>query len=74
MFKLVAFLFVIMNPSDPPVHAMTYNQNSFPSEEECRGFLDTDAGKAAAGSIAMMAHGHGLAVKFACVEAKDNSI
>ena len=74
MFKLVAFLFVIMNPNDPPVHAMTYNQNPFPSEEECRAFLDTDAGKAASGAIAMMAHGRGLAVKFACVEAKDNSI
>lgn len=74
MFKLVAFLFVIMNPNDSPVHAMTYNQSSFPSEEECRGFLDTEAGRAASGSIAMMAHGHGLAVKFACIEAKDNSI
>jgi hypothetical protein len=74
MFKLVAFLFVIMNPADPPVHAMTYNANAFPTEEECRGFLETPAGKAAAGSIAMMAHGHGLAVRFTCIEAKDNSI
>jgi hypothetical protein len=74
MFKLVAFLFVIMNPADPPVHAMTYNQNTFPTEAECRAFLDTDVGKAAAGSIAMMAQGHGLAVRFTCIEAKDNSI
>jgi len=74
MFKLVAFLFVIMNPADPPVHAMTYNQNTFASEAECRSFLDTDAGKAAVGSIAMMAHGHGLAARFVCVEAKDNTI
>jgi hypothetical protein len=74
MFKLVAFLFVIMSPNDPPVHAMTYNKSAFPTEEECRGFLETPAGKAASGSIAMMAHGHGLAVKFTCIESKDNSI
>lgn len=74
MFKLVAFLFLIMNPNDPPVHAMTYNQSSFPTEEECRAFLDTNDGKAAAGAIATMAHGHGLAVRFACIEAKDNTI
>lgn len=75
MFKLVIGLFMATAaPGDPPVHIMAYNQSSFPTEEECRGFLDTDEGKAAAGSIIMMAHGRGLAVKFSCIEAKDNTI
>jgi hypothetical protein len=74
MFKLVAFLFLIMNPNGPPVSAMTYNESGFASEQECMAFLETDAGKAASGAIAVMAHGHGLAVKLACIEAKDNTI
>jgi hypothetical protein len=73
MFKLVAFLFLITAPEEP-VHAMTYNQAAFPSEESCREFLDTDAGKAASGSIKMMGFGQGLLVKFSCIEAKDNTI
>jgi hypothetical protein len=73
MFKLVAFLFLITAPEEP-VHAMTYNANTFPSEEVCREFLETDAGKAAVGSIKMMGLGQGLLVKFTCIEAKDNSI
>ena len=73
MFKLVAFLFLVSAPEEP-VHAMTYNQNAFPSEEVCREFLDTNDGKAAAGAMKMMAAGNGLIVKFACLEAKDNSI
>lgn len=73
MFKLVAFLFLITAP-EQPVHAMTYNQSAFPSEEACRQFLDTDDGKSVSGSIKMMGFGQGLMVKFACIEAKDNSI
>jgi hypothetical protein len=73
MFKLVAFLFLVTGPEEP-VHAMTYNQNTFPSETACREFLDTDEGKAAQGSIRMMGYGQGLLVKFACLEAKDNTI
>jgi hypothetical protein len=73
MFKLVAFLFLITAPEEP-VHAMTYNQSAFPSEEACRGFLETDDGKATSGSIKMMGYGQGLLVKFACLEAKDNTI
>jgi hypothetical protein len=73
MFKLVAFLFLITAP-DQPVHAMTYNQSAFPTEEVCKAFLDTDDGKAASGSMKMMGYGHGLLVKFACIEAEDNTI
>ena len=73
MFKLVAFLFLVSSP-EQPIHAMTYNQSAFPSEAECRGFLDTDDGKAVSGSLKMMGYGQGLLVKFACIEAKDNTI
>ena len=73
MFKLVAFLFLVSSP-EQPIHAMTYNQSAFPSEAECREFLDTDDGKAVSGSLKMMGYGQGLLVKFACVEAKDNTI
>jgi hypothetical protein len=73
MFKLVAFLFLVTAP-EQPVHAMTFNQSAFPSEEACKAFLDTDDGKAASGSMKMMGYGQGLLVKFACIEAKDNTI
>ena len=72
-FKLVAFLFLISSPEEP-VHAMTYNQSAFPTEAACREFLDTDDGKAVSGSLKMMGYGQGLLVKFACIEAKDNTI
>lgn len=73
MFKLVAFLFLINSPEEP-VHALTYNHSAFPTEEACKSFLDTDDGKAVSGAIKMMGYGQGLLVKFACIEAKDNSI
>jgi hypothetical protein len=53
---------------------MTYNQTAFPSEAACTEFLETPDGKAAQGSIRMMGFGQGLMVKFACLEAKDNTI
>lgn len=73
VFKLVAFLFLATAPEDP-VHAMAYSQSAFPSEYECRGFLETDDGKAYAGSIKMVGLGNGLLVKFACIEAKDSTV
>lgn len=73
MFKLVAFLFLAANPSEP-IGQMTYNQAVFPSEEVCAAFVETDVGKAAVGSIQTMAQGRSLAVKFACVKAEDNTI
>jgi hypothetical protein len=75
MFKLIVGLFLASAaPGDPPAHVMTYNQSAFPSEEACREFFSSDEGKAVAGSLQMMASGNGLVAKFACVEAKDNSI
>jgi hypothetical protein len=73
MFKLVAFLFLITAPEEP-VHAMTYNQSAFPTEEACQAYLETTDGKAVIGTINMMGHMRGMIVKFACLEAKDNSI
>jgi hypothetical protein len=73
MFKLVAFLFLVTAPEEP-VHAMTYNQSAFPSEQACTEFLETDDGKAVLGVITMMGQMRGMTVKFACLEAKDNTI
>ena len=73
MFKLVAFLFLV-NAPDEPRHAMTYSQSAFPTEEACREFLDTDDGRAYSGATKMVGLGNGLLVKFACIEAKDNTI
>jgi hypothetical protein len=75
MFKLIVGLFLASAaPSDPPAHVMTYNQSAFPTEEVCREFISTDEGRVFAGTIQMMASGHGLIAKFACIEAKDNTI
>ena len=74
MFKLVAFLFLATAPEGEPVHAMTYNQSAFPTEESCKAFLETDAGKAASDSIKMMGYGQRLLVKFACIKSEDNTI
>ena len=72
MFKLVAFLFLAANPD--PVGSMTYNEPPFASEELCTTFMESDEGKAATGLIERAANARSLAVKFACVEAKDNTI
>lgn len=74
MFKLVIGLFLMSAPSSDPAHVMVYNKTAFPTEASCKSFFDTDEGKEAVGAITMMAHGQGLFVKFACMEAKDNSM
>jgi hypothetical protein len=75
MFKLIIGLFLATAaPNDPPRHVMGYSQSLFPSEEACREFISTDEGKTFAGAMQMMANGHGLIAKFACVAAEDNSI
>lgn len=73
MFKLVAFLFLAANPSEP-IGQITYNQTNFPTTEACRAFVETDAGKAATGAIEMIARHRSLDVKYACVKAEDNTI
>jgi hypothetical protein len=75
MWKLIVGLFLASAaPGDPPVHVMTYNQSDFLSEAVCREFITTDEGRVVAGTLQMMASGHGLVAKFGCVEAKDNTI
>lgn len=76
MFKLIAALFLVTNGTvaDQPAHVMTYNHSAFDTEESCMEFIGTDEGRMATTAIGLSAQGHGVAVKFACVEAKDNTI
>ena len=74
MFKLVALLFLVTSP-EQPVHAMTYNQSSFPTKEACEEFfVEDDDGRIFSRSMKMMAMTSGLVVKLTCLEAKDNTI
>lgn len=76
MFKLIAALFVITNgvPEDQPTHVMAYNHSTFETQESCMEFLGTDVGRVAVAAITMSARSQGVAVKFACVKAEDNTI
>lgn len=76
MFKLIAALFVVTNgaPAEHPAHIMTYNHATFETEESCKGYLDTNDGKAAVTAIGLAAISRGIAVKFSCVQAEDNTI
>jgi hypothetical protein len=76
MFKLIAALFVVTNgvPAEQPAHVMNFNHSAFETEESCTEFLGTDDGRASVFAISMAARSQGVAVKFACVAAKDNTI
>lgn len=76
MFKLIIALFVVSNgaPAEQPAHIMTYNHSAFETEESCMEFIGTDEGRVATAAIGISARSQGVAVKFACVEAKDNTI
>ena len=76
MFKLIAALFLITNgvPAEQPAHIMTYNHSSFETEQSCMEFLGTDEGRVATTAIALSARSQDIGVKFACVQAKDNTI
>jgi hypothetical protein len=76
MFKLIAALFVVTNgaPAEQPAHIMTYNHSTFETEESCMEFIGTETGRAATTAIALSARAQGIAVKFGCVKAEDNTI
>lgn len=76
MFKLIAALFIVTNgaPAEHPAHIMTYNHATFESEDSCMEFIGTDVGRAATTAIGIAARSQGIAVKFACVKAEDNTI
>ena len=76
MFRLIAALFIVSNgvPAEQPTHVMSFNHSSFETEESCMDFIGTDEGRVAVAAISIGARSQGVAVKFACVEAKDNSI
>lgn len=73
MFKLVAFLFLASNPSDP-IGSITYNQSAFQSKESCVAFLDTDAGRDVASQLQSKLKERSIYVKFACAKTEDNTI
>ena len=76
MFKLICALFAVTNGvlAEAPTHVMTYNHSAFETEASCTEFLGTDDGRASTFAIQMAARSQGIAVKFACVKAPDNSI
>jgi hypothetical protein len=76
MFRLIAALFVVTGgvPADQPAHVMTYNHATFETEESCMEFIGTETGRVATTAISLAARQQGVAVKFGCVEAKDNTI
>lgn len=76
MFKLIIALFAIINgaPAEQPSHIMTFNHSAFETEESCMEFIGTDEGRVATAAIGLSARSQGVAVKFACVVAKDNTI
>jgi hypothetical protein len=69
MFKLVVTLFLITNgvPADEP-SAKIPNNKVFPSEEACRGYFDTDAGKLSKQALEIMigTHGEKFEMKVSC--------
>lgn len=76
MFKLIAALFVVSSgvPAEQPTHVMTYNHATFETEESCMEFIGTETGRVATMAISLAARQQGVAVKFACVKAEDNTI
>ena len=74
MFKLIIALFLVGAPAEQPAHIMTFNHAAFETEESCMEFMGTDDGRVAVAAISISARSQGVAVKFACVEAKDNTI
>jgi hypothetical protein len=78
MFKFVVALFLVTNgiPSDKPIGEMTYNQASFETEQACKAFPETDAGKAAIEYVNQLVASKqgGIIAKFACLKPEDNSI
>jgi hypothetical protein len=76
MFKLIIALFLVTEgvPAEQPSHVMTFNHSAFETEESCMEFIGTNEGRVATAAIGISARSQGVAVKFACVEAKDNSI
>ena len=74
MFKLVAFIFAITNPTEP-LGGLTYNRGAFPSQEACSAFIESDEGLALTLPIKMAAeNSRSLRVAFVCVATEDNTI
>lgn len=74
MFKLVAFIFAITNPTEP-IGGLTYNRAAFPSPEACGEFIKSDEGQAMTLPIRSAAeNSQRLRVALVCVATEDNTI
>jgi len=78
MFKFVAVFFLLTNgvPSDKPAGVLTYNQKTFPTEEACAAFPETEAGKAAVGYVNSLVESKKgeISVRLGCQKVEDNTI
>ena len=70
MFKLIMTLFLITNgvPADEPSGAIP-NNKVFPTEEACKGYFETDAGKLSKQALEIIigTHGEKFEMKISCV-------
>ena len=81
MFKLVALLFIVTNgvQAENPSGVLR-NRTTFPTEEACKAYFGTDAGKEAKSAIdeLIVAQDGALVVEMACMKAdaktEDNTI
>ena len=77
MFKLVAFIFLVTNGITAEESSTSIrNKRSFPSEEACLKFIDSEDGKIAKSSLDAMlaAQSVPMEAKLSCVHVEDNSI
>ena len=80
MFKLIAFLFLVVNGATSEQPSMAVGSaNTFATEAECDGYMKTAPGKEAKKSLdkALASTKQKIKVKFRCVEMKpeeDNTI
>jgi len=78
MFKFVVAFFLVTNgvPADKPSQIVSYNKTTFPTEEACKGFPETEEGKDAMKYVdAFLASKEGaVSARVGCVKAEDNSI
>lgn len=77
LFKLVVTLFVVANgvPSDKPAGVLTH-KTTFPTEEACKNYFNTDAGQQAKSGIQALvdAQNGALLAQVSCAKVEDNTI
>ena len=78
MFKLIVALFAIVNgvQSETPSGVLEYNRATFPTQESCLGFIESEAGREVRQAAIAFALQRQSMPRFGCVESKteDNTI